>query len=144
MAKIRTLIVAIVFVFGSVTAIFVNAQNNSETKITEQDQKVISEYRYKAIKYSAIWDASNQKFETFKQVFFFNQWTLDGENKWTADCSNKGIYVILHDGVYYIDGKLQKFTSLKHSNGEYRCYDETKMVIVDTWQNNETVWRNYY
>lgn len=115
MSRVSILIMTVIIVVGSV--VFANAQTNVGTKLSEQDSKIISNYEYKAIAYSSHWNPSIQKFETLEKVFYFKRWMLDGDNKWTADCVNKGIYVILEDGVWYVDGKLQKFTSYQHSNG---------------------------
>ena len=141
MARIITLAIALLLIVQTAP---VHAQNNPKV-ISEKEHEIAQEYLYKAVVYRPLWNPLSYGFETKKDVFYFNKWTFDGENKWTEDCSNKGIYVVLHDGVSFIADQSYKFQSFEWSNGSYRCYDDTKMIIINLrMENGVVVWQNFF
>lgn len=140
---LRIIAVTLVYLL-IVQAVPAYAQNDPRV-IPEKEHEVAGEYLYKAVVFRSLWNSADHRFETKEDVFYFNKWTLDGENKWTEDCSNKGIYVVLHDGVSFITDKPYKFRLFEWSNGTYRCYDDTKMVIINLrMMSGVVVWQNFY
>ncbi len=118
--------------------------------VMAQDPKPNPEesYRFRATVYSQHWNGSTAQFETEKEVIFFNRWKLEKPNRWNKECSYKGLGVRFYDGKIYHDPAVPHtgdssytFRSFRYAHGEYQCYDERRMSILDVHAGN-VVWKS--
>ncbi len=137
---------AVMFVMVSA----VSAQNNLQVTLTEQDQKMRLEYRYKVTVYTPEWNETKEAFETQKKVYYAQHWELDESKKYssleqnylegsTLYITEKNRHLKMPNAAYFNEnGELNKCGCSYSLGGEFGY----KIIIVDL-NNGRIVWRNY-
>ncbi len=147
MTKIKAIFASLVLLFT--TAVSVSAQDWLKVQLTEQDEKLRLEYRYRVSVYTNEWNETKKSYDVRESVYYAQHWEVDETKKYssleqnylegsTLYLTEKNLHVKMPTAMYFNEKGERQVCHCSSSLGN----DFGKVIIVDL-NEHRVVWRNY-